>query len=80
MLAWIAPSVVAWSQGLPAMSPMSATFAAAKGATPVARLTPRSIVEASRIARGPCRAPGRFVVPPSQGRPRMPTSTSPKRG
>src|SRR5215475_11714485 len=34
------------------------------------------MVERSRIWRGPWRAPGRFVVPPSQGTPTMPISTS----
>src|SRR6187402_2932721 len=36
----------------------------------------RIIVERSRIWRGPCRAPGRLVVPPSHGTPTMPISTS----
>src|SRR5215212_6269645 len=34
------------------------------------------MVDRSRIWRGPCRAPGRLVVPPSQGTPTMPISTS----
>src|SRR5438105_11161524 len=36
----------------------------------------RIIVERSRIWRGPWRAPGRLVVPPSHGTPTMPISTS----
>src|SRR5882672_9500162 len=34
------------------------------------------MVERSRIWRGPWRAPGRLVVPPSHGTPTMPISTS----
>jgi hypothetical protein len=40
----------------------------------VAWFTMRIMVEASRSARGAWRAPGRFVVPPSQGTPRKPIS------
>src|SRR3954470_21511145 len=36
----------------------------------------RIMVERSRIWRGPWRAPGRLVVPPSHGTPTMPISTS----
>src|SRR5262249_34968406 len=36
----------------------------------------RIMVERSRIWRGPWRAPGRLVVPPSPGTPTMPISTS----
>ena len=38
--------------------------------------TRRIMVEMSRIWRGPWRAPGRLVVPPSHGTPTMPMSTS----
>ena len=48
-----------------------------KGAAAVAWLTVRIMVEASRTARGPWRAPGRLVVPPSQGTPRKPNSAPP---
>ena len=34
------------------------------------------MVDRSRIWRGPWRAPGRLVVPPSHGTPTMPISTS----
>ena len=36
----------------------------------------RIMVERSRIWRGPCRAPGRLVVPPSHGTPTMAISSS----
>jgi hypothetical protein len=38
--------------------------------------TRRIIADISRTWRGPCRAPGRLVVPPSHGTPMIPMSMS----
>ena len=57
-------------------SPMSATRARSKGFTPVAWLMARISDDWLRISRGPWRAPGRLVTPPSKGTPNMAMSRS----
>jgi hypothetical protein len=47
-----------------------------EGLIPDTWCTLRAMVDKSRICRGPCRAPARLVVPPSQGTPIRPISTS----
>jgi hypothetical protein len=57
------------STGLTVTSPRSAAVHKSNGAIPVAGFILRMRVDMLRISRGPSRAPGRFVVPPSKGTP-----------
>ncbi len=61
--------------GVTGTSPRSATDSAPKTCACCAGLYGRSAIEAERTASGPKRAPGRFVVPASNGIPRTATST-----
>ena len=68
------------STGFGGTSPKSAQLTLSKGEIPVTGFIARIMVERSRIWRGPCRAPGLLVVPPSQGTPNSPIFVSSKRG
>ena len=61
-------------------SPTSATRASSKGLTPVAWFMARISDDWLRISRGPWRAPGRLVTPPSKGTPNMAMSTPSRSG
>ena len=72
----ISASAPSSSNGFSAQaSPRSATLHWAYGSMPEAWLTLRIRVDWLRISRGPWRAPGRLVTPPSKGTPISPMST-----
>src|SRR5688572_15970670 len=62
--------------GTHATSPPSQQRRCSKRSSPCEGWNPRVSALASRTARGPKRAPGRYVVPPSNGAPQIITSTS----
>src|SRR5215203_1989188 len=63
------------SMGLTGASPWSPTLQSEYGAIWLTPCTRRIRVDMLRSSRGPCRAPGLFVVPPSQGTPTIAMSS-----
>jgi hypothetical protein len=69
MPASISPTAWSLENGVHAMSPASTTWWSANGNVPLCGLNGRRRREAWRMADGPSRAPGRYVVPVSKGTP-----------